>query len=354
MNLRLEGVLACAVYAMSAGLALAKTTDKRASFEQVLEDAEPVRDLSVLIEPLFDTCDASDPLAARQCRGARSFLEADVRGKTYVAVGDPAALTLSPYDATTKSVDVEVQGCIACLHPPKLSDGKGGQIARFVTTKVPRAIKGGHALGLEVDSIEIDMTTPEAAKRWKKQEKKLGARLRAQFVFRLGSLWSSGSFSGVSFSPLAYRVFDACSGEVFSESPEPADGKLGRVTTPVVLQAGDNLTCPAPGEDMTPEEKAAKEELAHLPQQLSREEIEHGMSTVQERVHDCHVEFEESGTVNLRLVIEGPTGKVKEAQVLPPFDKTPAGLCVRAALREARFAHTKNETQEVKIPVYLR
>jgi len=257
-----------------------------------------------------------------------------------------------------KELDIDVQGCLSCVHPIKLGDGKGGQVSRFVTTKVPRAIKGGRAIGLDVATMQIAMATPEREAKWKKQEKRVVPRLRTQFVFKLGPTWTSGGFSGVDFVPLAYRIVDACSGEVIATSPATSAGKAeaqkSKVATPIALQAGDTLTCPAPGEDLSPEERAAKEELAKLPARLSRDQIERGMSEVQERVHDCHVEFEESGTVQLRLLIEEPTGRVKEVQIAPPFDKTPAGLCVRAALKGASFAKSRAATQEIKIPVYLR
>jgi hypothetical protein len=330
---------------------------KSRSFDELAEEAEPVADLASLIDPLFDTCDSSDGLLMRQCEGARSFLESKARGKTYITTGDAASVTVSPYDGKTRQIDVDVEGCISCLHPPKLSDGKGGEVSRFVTTKVPRSIKGGHAVGLDVGMIEMDLTPmPEQAARWRTQEKRLAARLRTQFVFRLGSAWSSGSFSGVSFTPIAYRVVDVCSGEVYGSSGGSSGGASagGKIKAPVALQPGDNLTCPAPGQDLSPEEKAQREEIAKLPLRLSREATERGMAAVQDRVHDCHVEFEETGTVNLRLVIEGPTGKVKEAHVLAPFDKTPAGLCIRAALRDAKFERFRSDTQEVKLPVYLR
>ncbi len=328
------------------------------SFEQIFEDAEPVGSLGRLIEPLFDSCDPSDPLELRQCQGTRSFLEAETRGRTYVAIGDPAALSVNPYDATMKQLDIDVSGCLACLHPLAQKDAKGASVSRFVTTKAPRAIKSGHAVGIDIATMQIPMNAEREA-RWKKLEKRVTPRLRAQFVFKLGPVWSSGTFSGVSFVPLAYRVFDACTGEVFGSSPAvEGDAQNTKVTTkvavPVTLQAGDNLTCPAPGEDLTPEERAAKEEFAKLPRNLSRDQIERGMSDVQERVHDCHVEFEETGTVSLRVVVEGPTGKVKEVQIYPPFDKTPAGLCVRAAIKSASFGRFKADTQEIKVPVYLR
>ncbi len=325
-----------------------------AGFDELLADAEPVVDLAAVIEPLFDTCDSADALEHRRCAGAREFLEAQAREKLYVAVGDVAALTVTPYDPVSKEVDFEVQGCLACLHPPQLSDGKGGQVRRFVTTRVPRAIKGGRAIGLDLGTLPLVITTPEAEAKWKKQEKKVVPRLRVQFLFKLGEAWSSGDFSGVSFVPVAHRVFDACTGEVFATSgASPAAAAATKVTAPA-LQPGDALRCPAPGQDLTTEELAEKEEIAKRPALLSREEIERGMAAVQERVHDCHVEFEESGTVNLRLVVEGPSGRVKEVHVLPPFDKTPAGLCIRAAIKDAGFTKFRTATQEVKVPVYLR
>ncbi len=327
---------------------------QKRSFEDLLADAEPVADLGRLIDPLFDNCDKGDPLEARQCQGARTFLESEARSKIYVAVGDTAAINVSPYDAATKELDIDIQGCLACVHPIRLTDSKGAAVQRFITTKVPRAIKAGHAIGLDVRTAQLMFATPERETRWKKQEKKVVPRLRVQFIFKLGDTWSSGNFSGAGFTPLGHRVFDACSGEVFDTFPALAEGERGKVATPVLLQAGDSLRCPPPGEDFTAEEKAEKEALAKLPAKLSRDAIEHGMSEVQERVHDCSVEFEETGTVQVRLLIEGATGRVRDAQISPPFDKTPAGLCVRAAMRSATFSRFRSETQEVRVPVSLR
>jgi hypothetical protein len=332
---------------------VAKDATPQATFDQLLAEAEAVHDLASVIEPLFDNCDNSDPLGYRQCEGARAFLEAKSRDKTYVAIGDAASVNVSPYDANAKELDVDVVGCLACLHPPKLSDGKGGEIPRFVTTKVPHAIKNGHAVGLDVASLQLTMSKPDDHAKWKKQEKRFAPRVRVQFIFKLGQTWSSGTFSGVSFTPLAYRLFDACSGDVLTTSTG-ATAPGTKVAMPAMLAKGDTLSCPAPGQDMSPEEKAAKEAFAKLPLRLSREEVEKGMAPVQETVHDCHVEFEESGTANIVLLVEGVTGKVREARVLPPFEKTPAGLCIKAALRDATFSRFRGETQEVKLPVYLR
>jgi hypothetical protein len=321
------------------------------SFEQRLADAEPIGDLGVLIEPLFDSCDRADPLEYRRCEGSRSFLENDARGKTYVATGDAASVSVSPYDKEAKEVDLDVIGCIACLHPVSTSDGK---VTHFVTTRAPRAIKDGRALGLDLATHELTLHTPEAEHKWKIRQKRVVPRLRTQYVFKLGPTWKSGAFTGVSFVPLAYRVIDACTGQVYVTSPPLAEGAKPASASPVTFAAGDALTCPAPEDDLTPEEIAERDEEARRPEELSPEAIEHAMAALKEQLHDCHTEFEETGTVNLSLVVDGPTGRVKELRAEAPFDKSPGGLCVKAAVKDASFPRFKAATQEFKVPVSLR
>ena len=326
-----------------------------ASFAQLHDDAEAVTDLARLVDPLFDSCDAGDPLAHRQCEGEREFLETQTREKTFIATGDAASLTVSPFDTLQKSVDLDIAGCLACIHPLVLPDGKGGHVERFVTTQPPRAIKNGHAVGVDVGSLQLTFATKEAELAWKKRDKQAIPRLRTQFVFRLGPTWSSGGFTGISFVPLAYRVVDACSGEVIETSPPVADGApAAKVVLPLLLSPGDDLACPAAGEDLTPEQRAAKAAQADLPQQLGRAQIEKGLATVQARIKKCHDEYDESGMVAVRIALEGATGRAREVEVSPPFDTTPAGICVRTVLKAASFSHFKNETQEIKVSVPLR
>lgn len=327
----------------------------RASFAQLYDDAEPVTDLARLVDPLFNACDTSDALAHRQCEGEREFLETETRAKTFVATGDPAALTVSPFDTLQKAVDLDVAGCLACVHPLSLPDGKGGHIQRFVTTQPPRAIKNTHAVGVDVGSLQLTFSTKESEAAWKKREKRSVQRLRTQFVFRFGPTWTSGGFTGISFVPLAYRVVDACSGEVIETSPPVADGApVAKAAAPLPLAPGDELVCPAADDDMTPEERAAKAARTNLPQQLGRTQIEKGLGSVQARIRRCHEEYDESGMVGVRIVLDGATGRAAEVEVAPPFDTTPAGICVRTVLKAAQFSRFKNETQEVKVSVPLR
>ena len=160
------------------------------SFDDLLAEAEPVTDLGKLVDPLFDTCDASDSLAHAQCEGEREFLERQARGKTYVAVGDAASVSVGPYDPAGHEIDLDIDGCLACVEPLSLEDGHGGHAKRYVATKAPR-VKGTHAAGVDVDTIEFAIATPELLAKWKKAEKRVVPRLRTQFIFTLGPTWST-------------------------------------------------------------------------------------------------------------------------------------------------------------------
>ncbi|MEO6951942.1 MAG: hypothetical protein ABI321_09030 [Polyangia bacterium] len=327
----------------------------RASFADAFDQADEVTDLTRLVDPLFDTCDPSDALSHRQCEGEREFLETETRKKTFVMTGDPASIAVSPFDAVQKSVDLDIQGCLACVHPLSLGDGKGGHVERFVTTQPPRAVKNGRALGVDVGTLSLELPTKDAEVAWKKREKKAVPRLRTQFVFRFGPTWTSGGYTGVSFVPLAYRVVDACSGEVMATSPAVASGApVAKVEAPLPLAPGDDLVCPSAEEQLTAAERAAKEALLHLPQQLGRAQIEKGLATVQPRIKRCHEEYDETGMVGVTLVLDGTTGKAREVDVAPPFDTTPAGICVRTVLKAAQFSRFKNEVQELKLSIPLR
>ena len=327
----------------------------RASFADVHDQAELVTDLARLVDPLFDTCDPSDPLGHRQCEGEREFLETETRKKTYVMTGDAASVAVSPFDAVQKSVDLDVQGCLACVHPLSLGDGKGGRLERFVTTQPPRAIKNGRAIGVDVGTLQRSLPTKEAEVAWKKRAKTDAPRFRTQFVFRLGPTWASGGYTGVSFVPLAYRVVDACTGEVIETSPGVASGTAGaKVPLPLPLTPGDELVCPSRDGELTAEQRAAKEALLHLPQQLGRAQIEKGLASVQPRIRRCHEEYDETGIVAVTLVLDGATGKARNVEVASPFDTTPAGICVRTVLKAAEFSRFKNDVQELKLSIPLR
>jgi hypothetical protein len=317
------------------------------TFEDLLAAARPLAneaDLARLLEPLFAECDTGDELEARQCAGVHRYLESLVRSETYVLTGDGAALSWSAYDPGSRKIELDVEGCLACARPLRIGDKP-----RFVTTRIPKSIKGGKATGLDVAFHEVAFPDPKSASRW---ELKVAPRLRVQFVFKVGAPWKSGSgdksYEGVAFIPLAHRIYDACTGQVAISEP-PSQGRVA-----VSRAEASKLRCPSAGEvELTAEERRAKEEWEALPVQLSTKDVERAMAPVQDKIHDCYVEFEEKGTATVRLVVQG-NGKIDEITVLPPFDKTPTGYCVRTAVKTVDMPRFKGEKMLITFPFYLR
>jgi hypothetical protein len=316
------------------------------TFEDLLKSARPIRsgaELERVLDPLFAECAHDSDLDARQCAGVQQFLAAELRGETLVAAGDSAALSWSPYDPSSKHVELDVQGCIACAHPIPI-----GNKERFVTTRVPKAIKGGKATGLDVAFHEVAFPDPKTAARWEKQ---FAPRLRVQFIFKIGPLWKSGTagqtYEGVSFVPIAHRIYDACNGQVAISDPP------SQAPVPVSREEVAALKCPSAIEDLSPEERRNREEWEALPNQLSRQDVERAMAPIQQKVHDCYVEFEERGMVTARMTVDG-AGKVDEVTVLAPFDKTPTGYCVKTAIRSAEMPRFRGDKMQITFPFYLR
>jgi hypothetical protein len=313
------------------------------SFEDLLAGADAAGDLAELIAPLFADCPQDDTLAARQCASVRDWMIERERGRTFWAVGDASALSLAPYDAAEKKLELEVHGCLACGRPLTV-DGK----PRFFTTRIPKAIKAGHAVGLEVGFQDLAQPDSKAAGEFVKQE---APRLRVQFVFRVGSTWKSGTgpvFEGVAFAPVGYRIFDRCSGKVIASEPPTQDPKS---TLPAVELARHEPGAPICPEQLSEEERR-KREWAALPEQLSPQQINASLQPAKGRVHDCYAEFEVAGTANVKLVVK-QDGTIESISLTAPFDKTPSGYCIRTAIKGSVFPKFRGEKMNIDYPFQL-
>ena len=309
---------------------------KPGTFEEALASAEPAGDLAQLVEPLFSDCKRDDDLSARQCASIRDWTIERNKEKLYWAVGDESALDWSPWDPVEKKFEMQVNGCLACGRPLVI-DGK----PRFVSTRVPKAIKNGHAVGLDVGFLDIAQADTKTAEEF---QKKFGSRLRVQFVFKLGPVWSSGGdkgFQGVTFIPVAYRVFDKCMGTVFASDPPTTDPK----SAVAAARATRDASCP---EELTDEQQKARD-YAALPVQLSPKQINATLTPAKMRVHDCYAEFEVAGTATVKMTVSRE-GNIETLNLMPPFDKTPTGYCIRTALKGITFPRFKGEKMIITYP----
>ena len=323
--------LACAI-AFSPSVTIADEPQKAAAtFEDLLNQAQPISDLKELLAPLFNDCKSDDEYEARQCASIRDWTIEQNKQKTFSAIGDESALAFNPYDSAEKKLEMEISGCLACGRPLQFDDKP-----RFVTTRVPKAIRAGRAVGLEVGFDEVSLKDEKAASEF---EKKTGPRLRVQFIFKLGQVWKSGTFEGVTFTPIAHRVFDKCNGKVVASEPPSTES----------AQPMPDASCPV---EISAEEKRQRE-WAALPDQLTTIQINQGMAAARPKVHDCYAEFEVAGTAIVKMVVTGD-GKIENMVIQPPFDKTPTGYCIKNALRSITLPRFKGEKMMITYPFTLQ
>lgn len=307
-----------------------RTPQAMATFEAALDGAEPAGELTDRFDPLFADCKRDDDLEARQCAAVRDLTLERLKGGTFVALGDEASLTWTPWAADEKQLGLELHGCLVCKKPLKLG---GSDEPRFVTNRVPKAIKAGRAVGLDLGFYEVALPDQATAARFTRLTV---PKLVTQFVFKIGPVWKSGDkLGGVTFVPLAQRIFDRCTGKVYASEPpsqKPAEPQ-------------PDATCPAKTPVVNTDEP--------LPEQLSRDQVVKAMHAAEAKIHLCYLKYKQDGTVSVRMVLDGQSG-IEGLQVAPPFEGTPTGNCVRKAIESASLGRFTGEKMTIVYPFLLR
>jgi len=93
----------------------------------------------------------------------------------------------------------------------------------------------------------------------------------------------------------------------------------------------------------------------NAPTQLSTSDVRAGISAVKGSAKSCGSKHGASaGTkVQVKLSIEGATGRVKSAKAMPPHAGTALGNCVAAALKKAKFRTFKKAVMGVIVPIRM-
>src|SRR3954447_16547456 len=121
------------------------------SYDTAAENAVHTHEVATLLAPFVDQCDGeAREIDRARCRGVLAYLRRTLPEQTFVLDSeDPAAITVSEYDAGVRGYHLSLAGCIACTKPVPV-----GRTAdpRFVTVKVPdkkgdslvKAVAGSH------------------------------------------------------------------------------------------------------------------------------------------------------------------------------------------------------------------
>lgn len=305
------------------------------SFESLATTAVPLSraDLGGLVWALTSKCDDGDDLAQRQCKAARDGRLAEIKGSAFLVDGDAAAFSIGEWKADTKSVQVTLRGCIACVAPV------GGLY--LVSSKAAPSFRGGTAEAAIVHETARSFKDEGQAKRW---ATRLGS-LRSQFVVKLtvagGGRWERDGKTGLAFDVLGFRVYDPCDGGIVCASPTSGKAPADKKT------CGESVV---EGEVKQPE---VKPDEPVLPAQLDAKDIKTAMKPVVEAAKACFDTYGVPGSAKMVYAVGGD-GSVLTYEQIGDFVDTPTGKCIDKAAKAVTFPRSKKKKFGFTYPLNIQ
>jgi hypothetical protein len=313
------------------------------SYEALAKNATRTRDVATLLGAFVDRCDAEKRLVDRsRCRATQSYLKGVLPTRTFVApADDPAAISISDYDAGVKGYHVAVAGCIACTKP--VGVGRARE-RRFITLREPQKDAETLPQAVEVSRNTLGFDNLIEAKKWLERVRPF---LRAEFLFQpADSEWSFGPSRGYALKFVGARVFNRCTGEVLASKPP----SVGLADLPTGSR--EDEACLKSFEGSVASKDNGADDVK-LPEELSRDAIAEAMTRIRPQVFACFEKYKTPGTAQLTYVVAA-NGMVQSIRVGGAFDGTPTGECVLDAGKNARFPRFKAARQQFTYPFFLR
>jgi hypothetical protein len=195
---------------------------------------------------------------------------------------------------------------------------------------------GSVGAGTELARTTVAFPSATESDRWSRTVR---ARLRAEFVFQaVDDQWTAGATRGLSFKPLAFRVFDPCTGTVvFSQPPSretaAKDPDCNAETQPVAKAEG-----PPPPE-------------GH--ESLDPSAINTAVGKVRGDFDACVEKYPMPGTATLVFAVAS-SGLPQSVTVEGGPAGTALGQCLIDAGTRARFPEFQGSAQRFKYPLLLK
>ena len=334
------------------------------TFEVLAADAQAIADVGAVLGALVDKCpDDGRTLDRARCRASQRYLRQNLPERSFaIAVGDPAAISVSDYDDAIKGYRVALSACLACTSPIRV--GRSPDPV-FVTVKKPvETPRVGEALAaaVEIASQPLEFPSDAVAKRWLRDTR---PHLRAELIVGgTASEWRFRSSRGYALTLVAGRVVDDCTGTVVLSVP-PSTGRAQRSAS-----SGAGAGCPpakrspaiarAPAGTTGDESGATGEsgesgddEQRPLPIELSRNAIADAMGRIRTQIFACFQQYRVPGTAPLTYEVAG-NGSIQAVGLTGPLTGTPTGDCLLEAARGARFPPFDSPVQTFTYPFFLR
>jgi hypothetical protein len=301
------------------------------TFEEAAAQAATLDDVGVLLGPFVDDCARSKREPERgRCLGVRAFLRKDLPSRSFVMTRPGAeVLGISDMDPAIKGFHVALSGCMACNPAAQVGGEK-----RLVTLKplTPGARSMGAAT--ELGRTTVSFANLAESERWTRTVR---PHLRAEYVFQpADQSWTSGASKGLLFKPLAFRVYDACTGLVLLSQPP------SRESAPK-----DSTGCKAEPAQATAEAPAAPER-----ESIDRAAVSAAVKAESSSFDACIKEYPRPGTAMLVFVV-APTGLPLSVSVEGGTAGTVLGQCLIDAGRRVRFPQFQGGNQKLRYPLAL-
>ncbi|MGE0870816.1 MAG: hypothetical protein AB7P03_19775 [Kofleriaceae bacterium] len=208
------------VAGIAIGVAASAPALADASFEALVEAAQPAKHVEDLVWAVTETCDKGDDVQQRQCRLTRDRRAKQLASATLVIQPEANAFVVGAWSAATKSVPIMLNGCVRC-------DGvKVYGKPWYVTVGAPR-VDAGKVSGNAIYDNAVQFSDEGAANAWIKALR----TARIELVVKLADKprWQVGGKEGVQVELVGYRVVTPCDGAVVISHPPakavPADRK---------------------------------------------------------------------------------------------------------------------------------
>lgn len=345
MRMSLQHFFVTASICLIATAALAAPANE--NFENLLKKSEQVESLPRLLQPFVVDCSQEKNETKRlYCRELYQRLREQRAHKMFhleATASTQSALNARFVEKPKPQLEITVRGCLTCSEP----HGEKGA-AKFFLFKKPKDIrpaKGGGAKGYEL--TDIDLQTIKGALPAKTTEKQFREEilphLRLDFVFQptvedLGVGKKGGAFSTIGFKLLGHRVYDKCSGVIYSAAP-----KMTVASFPVDKT---DMSC-------VQNQPKKADDGPKLPSGLPQARVKELLDGVGADVQVCFEMYGQSGEAPTEIIV-APDGKVKSAKVSGKLQNTPAAACVERLVKDAIFPQFSGQDAKVQWPFLLR
>lgn len=338
---RIWGIVAAvALVGVMVGTASAEKFEEAAS--GAVEVRSPEAFAAILWSFNADCTKSASDMERRQCEGIKAARRAQVEGNTYLVDGDAKAFVVGDYDKKTKSVELKLLACVACVTALDV-DGARHYV---VGAKGKTEVAGGSVAGPQIHVTSKAFKTAALANKWKNNSV---PRLRTQFLVKIpakANTWKQGSVGGYKVDVIGFRVYDPCDGKVVCASPQSDKGVVDKSS------CGDDVVSDIPEDDPEPRVDD-KPKGPVIPNRLSTDQIKAALAPATLAAEKCFEAYGVAGKAWFKITFSSE-GALMSAEQSGDFKGTPTGDCIQKAVDVVTFPESKKKKTTVKYPFNLR